>query len=172
MAATSWDPWYQWNRGGGQETLSENARQFNERMNLWNQYNVNQQQAGTGLNSLINTYNQSFAAAQSANLQRNNQQLGLVDQVTSQRAADIAQQYHQRGADVFQNLARLGMANTTVAPTMESGVMREKQAALNNLTDQMLGTKLGVAQNFKYAAPDAGITQSAIQALTPKPFSF
>jgi hypothetical protein len=102
----------------------------------------------TGLTSLVNAYNMSYDQAKASNQARYNQMLGIADQTTGQRAADITSQYGQQSANSMQNLQRLGMANTTVAPTMNVGIQREKSSALNTLADQMQATKLGIINNY------------------------
>lgn len=121
-------------------------------------------QAG-GLSSLVNEYNRSFAESKAAEDARYKQMLGLTDQTTGQRAADIRSEYGGQRANIMQNLARLGMANTSVAPTMALGVEREQQSALNRLADQMLGTKLGVMQGKQERYPTTDIIQTVAQLL-------
>ena len=65
---------------------------------------------------------------------------------SSQRAADISQAYRERGAGIQQGLARSGLAGTTAAPTMGLGVEREKQSALNRLSEQMQGQRFAAMQ--------------------------
>jgi len=149
------------------EGLDERSRQFDALMGLYRDALGQQQGAAGGMTNLVNSYQQAFGEAQAKNLARNQQMLGMADQVTGQRAADIRSDYAKQGANVFQNLARLGMSNTTVAPTMQLGVQREQQSALNRLSDEMLGTKLGVMGQFQHAAPPPEIYTSLIQAMAP-----
>jgi len=72
------------------------------------------------------------------------QMLGTVSGDTGQRAADIRQAYREQAARQQAGLQRLGLGGTTVAPTMRMGLARERGAALNRLTDEILRTKLGV----------------------------
>ncbi len=140
--------------------FNEAQRQFNERMKMYNEqwdflkgtYQQGTQGTG-GLNDLINQYNKSYAEGKYANEARYQQQLGLVGQATDQRRADIMSQYAQQQANTQQQLARTGLSNTTIAPTLASGVEREKQATLNRLTDQMLQEKLGVIGQQQQIAP-------------------
>ena len=54
------------------------------------------------------------------------------------------------------------MSNTTVAPTMQQGVEREKQSSLNRLADEMQQTKLGIIERKTDAYPDLASLQSII----------
>jgi len=118
-------------------------------------------QAGaSALSNLIGSYNKAYKSARAANEARYQQMLGITDQTTGQRAADIRTAYGQQGADMMQNLARLGMANTTVAPTMQLGVQREQQSALNRLADEMQGTKLGIMERRTDQYPDVNLITS------------
>ncbi len=65
----------------------------------------------------------------------------------------------------MQNLARLGMSNTTVAPTMAMGFEREKQAALNTAADEMQKTKLGIMERRTDAYPNSNLLMSLIGSL-------
>ena len=145
-----------------------------EREKFWNELKLYREmmdmqtkQQG-GLANLIDAYNKSFAEAKAANENKYNQALGLVDQTSGQQAADIRTQYGQQRSAALQNLARTGMSNTTVGSTLTQGLGREQASSLNRLADQMLGTKLGVMQNFEYKYPEPGITEAAITALAPK----
>ena len=115
-----------------------------------------------GLAALVQNYNQAYGAAKAANEARYQQLLSIADQTTQQRAADVRSNYGQQSANAMQNLARLGMANTTVAPTLQMGFEREKQSALDRLADQMQQTKLGIIERRTDAYPDASALQSII----------
>jgi len=123
------------------------------------------QQAASGLSSLVSSYNQAYEQAKAANEQRYQQLLGIADQTTQQRAADVRSAYGQQSADVMQQLARTGMANTTVAPTMQMGIQREQQSALDRLADQMQQTKMGVIERRTDAYPDQGALMQTLQSL-------
>jgi hypothetical protein len=85
---------------------------------------------------------------QQAQQQQYQQMMGVIGQTTGQRAADIRQAYQGQRADIGQQLARAGMANTTVLPTMQAGINREEQSALNRLADELQQTKLGVMGQY------------------------
>ena len=118
-----------------------------------------------GLQSLVQGYNQAYDQARGANEARYNQMLRLAGQTTNQRAADIRSSYGQSQANMMQNLARTGMANTTVAPTMQMGIQREQQSALNRLADQMQQTRLGIMERRTDAYPNQAGLMQAIQAI-------
>ncbi|MFZ5832706.1 MAG: hypothetical protein ACOY3P_21675 [Planctomycetota bacterium] len=115
-----------------------------------------------GLESLVQNYNQAYGAARAANETRYQQLLDIANQTTQQRAADVRSAYGQQSANAMQSLARLGMANTTVAPTLQAGIEREKQESLNRLADQMQQTKLGIIERRQDAYPDASALQAII----------
>lgn len=160
---------------GAQEFLNlglprETAREDQRRWDLqWEDYlrqkqeqQTAAQQIGGGLTGLVNQYNQAYTGAKAANEQRYQQMLGIADQTTGQRAADIRSDYGQQGSKVMQNLARLGMANTTVAPTMQMGVNREMQSSLNRAADELQGTKLGIMERRTDKYPDIGLLTQLI----------
>lgn len=122
-------------------------------------------QAAGGLQALIQNYNQAYAEAKSANEARYQQMLGIADQTTGQRMSDVANAYGRQSSDVMQQLARLGMGNTTVAPTLQLGVEREKQAALNRTADEMQQTKLGIIERRQDDYPDSGSIAELVTAL-------
>lgn len=139
----------------------ERARQWNLQ---WDEYlkqmaamQAAAGQVGGGLSSLVSQYNKSFEEAKAAENARYNQMLGLADQASGQRAADIRSDYTGQKANAMQSLARLGMGGTTVAPTLGMGFEREQQSALNRLSDQMLGTKLGIMQGKQERYPDTEV---------------
>ncbi len=104
--------------------------------------------------SNVGAYNQAFAEAKQGNESRYQQMLDITNATTGQRAKDIGIDYKNREASAMQNLQRLGMGNTTVAPTLGMGFGRQKNAALDRLSDQMQGTKLGIMERRTDAYPD------------------
>jgi len=121
--------------------------------------------AGTSLSKLINQYNQGWAEAKAANEARYQQGLGIIDQTTGQREADIRSDYAGQRSDIMQQLARTGMGNTTIAPTLGLGVEREKQSALNRLADSLQGTKLGWIERREDEYPESDMIVSLINQL-------
>lgn len=128
-------------------------------------YNKPSSDVLSGLESLVNNYNTAYGEARAANESRYQQMLGIANQTTNQRAADITSDYAKQSASAMQNLARLGMANTTIGTTTNAGITRNKQSALNNLADTMQQTKLGILDKMKTAEPDATSLQSIIAGI-------
>ena len=108
-----------------------------------------------GMQSLVEQYNRAYQQALQRSRQHYRQMLGTVEQTTGQRAADIRTAYGQQQSQMMQQLARQGMAGTTIAPTMQMGIARERESSLNRLADLMQQTKLGVMQQkqIQYPAP-------------------
>jgi hypothetical protein len=106
-----------------------------------------------------------YEEAKAANEQRYQQMLGIADTTTGQRAADIRSSYAEQGAQQQQNLARLGMSGTTIAPTMQMGVQREQQSALNRLADQMQQTKLGIIERREDEYPKSDVILALTKAM-------
>lgn len=98
------------------------------------------------MSKMVSSYNQAFAEAKAANERRYQQMLGITAKTTGQRGIDIRGDYAQREAAAMQQLARLGMSGTTIAPTLGMGFEREQSAALDRLADEMQGTKLGIIE--------------------------
>lgn len=117
---------------------------------------------GDSMQAMIENYNTAYGQAREANEARYQQQLGIADATTGQRMADVSSAFGQQGADIQQRLVGLGMGNTTVAPTMQLGVERERQSALNRTADQMQQTKLGIIGAREDEYPDLGSLQSTL----------
>jgi len=126
-------------------------------------------QGSLALQNLVNQYNKAFQEARSANEARYQQLLDIASRTTGQREIDIRQDYGGMGADISQRLARLGMANTTIAPTMQMGVQREMQSALNRLADEMQQTKLGIIERREDIYPRSDIIMQLAQMLGANP---
>lgn len=130
----------------------------------------------TGLQSLVESYNTAYQTAKAKNealynqmigttekwgtnmadfiKQQYTEQMGVVGETTGQREADIRSEYAKQRASGMQGLARLGMANTTIAPTLGAGYTREEQSALNRLADEMQQTKLSTMQQYQTGLSD------------------
>lgn len=94
--------------------------------------------------SMFGQMQEQSRAAEAASQAKYQEMLGLAGETSGQRAADIGESAAQRSAAISQQQARLGMSGTTVGASLRGGVEREKQAELNRLSDQMMGTKLGI----------------------------
>ena len=66
---------------------------------------------------------------------------------SGQVMADIRSDYASQSAAAMQRLARLGMGNTTIAPTLKLGYDREKIASLNRWNDMRSKDKSKILQN-------------------------
>lgn len=155
---------------GEQMATSRQARQMAQEQWDWQKkmYKDQQKAAAQGassLTALVNQYNQAYAAAKAANEQRYNEMLGIADRTTGQRMADVRSAYGERQADAMQQLARLGMGNTTVAPTMQMGIQREQESALNRVADELQGTRLGIMERRTDEYPENNVILALAQAL-------
>jgi len=117
---------------------------------------------GDSMQQMIDNYNRAYGEAKDVNEARYQQQLGIADATTGQRMADVSSAFGRQGSDIAQRLAGLGMSNTTVAPTMQLGVERERQSALNRTADEMQQTKLGIIGAREDRFPDLGSLQSTL----------
>lgn len=114
-------------------------------------------QGARGLQALIGSYNRAFGRAKTANEQRYQQMLGIMDQTTGQRAADIRSEGVGEQANIMQRLARQGLAGTTIGATQRAGVRRGTQAELNRSADALQGRRLGIMERRTDAYPQAGM---------------
>lgn len=119
----------------------------------------------SGLGSLVENYNRAYGESRAANEERYQQLLGIADQTTGQRAADIRGSFGQQSSDMMQRLARLGLSNTTIAPTLQTGIEREKQSALDRSADQLQQTKLGIIERRQDEGPSLENIQSIIAGI-------
>ena len=102
----------------------------------------------------VAAYNKAFASANAANESRYQELLGIANATTGQRAKDITADFGSQQASAMQNLASLGLANTSGASTIRGGFGRKKNAALDRLADQMQQTKLGIIERRTDKIPD------------------
>ncbi len=79
------------------------------------------------------------------------QMLNLTRANTGQRLADIRSDYGDRAADQRQQLARLGMGNTTVGNAMSQGNARDLQSSLNRASDELSGREIGLLRDRQSA---------------------
>ncbi len=102
------------------------------------------------------TYFAKQKEANEANEARYQQLLGISGATTGQRAKDITSDFANQQSMAMQNLAGLGLANTSGASTIRGGFGRRKSEALDRLADTMQQTKLGIIERRTDAAPDLG----------------
>jgi len=114
-------------------------------------------------NTAIRGYQTAYDEAKAANETRYNDILGRIDATTDQQAADIRTGYGEANANAQQGLARTGLANTTIAPTLRTGYQREMHGALNRNADQMIQTRTGVMERRTDGYPDQNSLMSLLQ---------
>ena len=122
-------------------------------------------QAGAGLTGMIDQYNTAYGEAKTANEARYQDMLGITDRTSGQRSADIRSDFAGQQSNMMQRLAGLGMANTTVAPTLGAGIERDKQAALDRSADSLQGTRLGIMERKTDAYPESDMIMALVQAI-------
>ncbi len=108
------------------------------------------------INETIASYYAKQKEANEANEARYQQLLGIADATTGQRGKDITSDFANQQSMAMQNLASLGLANTSGASTIRGGFGRKKNEALDRLADTMQQTKLGIIERRTDAAPDIG----------------
>jgi hypothetical protein len=148
----------------GMANLAEQMREFNTKDSA---QQASAGQAAGGITSLVNEYNTAYAQAVNQYTQDYNKMLGIAQTTSGQQAADIRSQYAQQGSSGMQNLQRLGLGNTTLAPNLQLGVQTGQSSALNRLADQQQQIQLGIIGNRKtnaQLAPDTGLLNTAISA--------
>ncbi len=148
---------------GRQQDLTEEQWQFQKKM-----YNDRFAAAGQGasaLSGLVNQYNTAYGEARTANEQRYQNMLGIADQTTGQRQADIRQDYLGQQSDMMQQLSRLGMGNTTIGANLGTGIQRGMQESLNRSADTSQQTRLGIMERRTDEYPQNDVILALAQAL-------
>ncbi len=113
----------------------------------------------------IASYYAKQKEANEANEARYQQLLSIADATTGQRAKDVTSDFANQQSMAMQNLAGLGLANTSGASTIRGGFGRKKNEALDRLADTMQQTKLGIIERRTDAAPDLGSYTALAQLL-------
>ena len=150
---------------GQQQERQLQQEQWNWQKSIYEQQQESARTMGAGLTGLVGQYNTAYERARTANEARYQEMLGITGETTQQRAADIRAGGAGEQANIMQQLARQGMAGTTVAPTMRAGVQRETESSLNRLADMMQGTKLGIMERKVDKYPETGRLMSLIASL-------
>lgn len=119
-------------------------------------------QVGESLTGLVDQYNTAYGEARAANEERYQQIIGISDATVDQRSADIQGAYGNRQADVLQRLARTGLSNTTIAPTMTAGIERDKQAALDRSKQEFAAQRIGVRERREDEYPSSDIIMALV----------
>ncbi len=122
-------------------------------------------EAVSGVGRLVEEYNRAFGEAKGANEARYQRMLGITEETTGQRGADIRAGAFEERSDLEQGLARSGLSGTTVSPTLTAGVRRREEESLNRLADMMQGTKLGIMERREDQYPDAASLQASLSGL-------
>lgn len=151
-------------QGLQQQEFDLQTQQWNWQVEQYKQQQALQQQAAdksmAGLNQLINSYNTSFNAAQALNESQYQAEMAAAGTETGQKRADVISAFQAQGAQQNQQLAKLGMGNTTVGQSLGQGNLRQQQAALNTVADTSLQTKLGIMENRNIMYPTTDIISS------------
>lgn len=109
--------------------------------------------------SAIDSYRSAYDEAKTANQTRYNQalsgyqslyddQMAQLKNYGSQRLIDVGKAYDNLGSSMTQNLISRGMMGSTIYPTMQMGVQRQKQAEINRTSQGLLDQKLGYQQQL------------------------
>jgi hypothetical protein len=123
----------------------------------------------SGLQSLVENYNRSFTEAKSKNEALYKEMLGLVDTSTGQQEADVRSSYALQRSSALSGLARSGLGGSFsgVTGTLNAGLQREQQGALNRIADQRTQSRLGVMGQYgKEAYPDLSSLMSTMAGAT------
>jgi hypothetical protein len=114
---------------------------------------------------LIESYNKAYGEAKQANEQRYQQMLKLSGLSQLGEGARIRQAFKSREANVMQGLRRKGMAGTTVAPAMKTGVIREREATLAGMQAAGVNQRLGIMERREDKYPDAALIASLASSI-------
>jgi hypothetical protein len=126
-------------------------------------------EGASGLQAMVGQYNTAYQEARAANEARYREMLGIADTTVDQRTADIRSAGASEKADIMQQLSRLGMAGTTVAPTLKRGVESETQKRIDRSKQQLAGMRIGVRERRTDEYPRSDIIMALAQALGSSP---
>lgn len=129
--------------------------------------------------ALAEDFRARYDEAKQANEQRYNDILGLYDQQMSnvanygqQTTQDIHNDYATLGGQAQQQMINSGLYGSTVAPTMQMGVQRQKSAALGRHRDnqalvknQITGARANFMERRVDTYPDLQLYASTMQNL-------
>lgn len=116
----------------------------------------------SGMQSLVEAYNQQFSTARSQNEARFQEMMGIASATTQQRAADIRTGAAGEKSDMMQQLARSGLGGSSVGSVLGEGIGKRKNEALDRLADTMQQTKLGILREQEPSFPDLATLQSTL----------
>ncbi len=146
-----------------QQSLAEEQWDFQKKM--YQDRFAAAEQGSSALSGLVNQYNTAYGEARTANEQRYQNMLGIADQTTGQRQADIRQDYLGQQSDMMQQLSRLGMGNTTIGANLGTGIQRGMQESLNRSADASQQTRLGIMERRTDEYPSNEIILALAQQL-------
>lgn len=123
------------------------------------------QTPGDLLNQLAQSYQSANDQANAANQARLtagsqgysdllNRSLGRLDTYSGQMQQDIENQYNQLAQSAEQGLISRGLSNTTIRPSVLTGITSAKLQDLRRLQDDLVNQRLNT---------DAGLTQAGLQ---------
>ena len=103
---------------------------------------------------LIQQYQKAMEDARAATESRYQQALSNLEGVGTQERADINSRYNSAGSAVNQSMVSSGLSGTTVTPTMQMGVERERTSALSRLSADLAREKNAIIASRNDIPPD------------------
>lgn len=114
---------------------------------------------------VIDMYQKAMDDARSATESRYQEALKNLEGVGTQQMADLNQRYLGAGSAVNQSLVSSGLSGTTVLPTMQMGVERERTSAANRLAADLARERNAIIASRNDIPPDlAMLAQLMFQA--------
>ena len=118
-----------------------------------------------GLSGMVNQYNTAYGEAKAANEARYQELLGSVNATTDTRSADIRGGASEESSNMMQRLARLGLSNTTVGSSLQGGINRRKEMALDRSANEFSREKRGIIERRSDEYPQSDIIVQLAQLL-------
>lgn len=107
----------------------------------------------SGSGNMASAYQKAYSAALEANESRYQEILAGLETAGAQETKDIGTAYAGAEAAGQQDLVSRGLANTTMLPTMRTGVATAKTSALGRLKERLLQQRLGFMERRTDAYP-------------------
>lgn len=117
------------------------------------------------MQDIMSKYQASMNEARTANEDRYNQLLGLNSAAGDQATQDINRQYSNLQAQQGQSLASRGLAGTTILPTVQAGVERNRSAALASEQERLRQERMGIIERRNDTYPELSYYGAMMQAL-------
>jgi len=108
-------------------------------------------------NQLADQYQTALDEAKAKTEERYQQALGNLEGVGEQESADIDTRFDTRRGAVSQSLVSSGLSGTSVMPTMQLGVERERSAAQNRLASMLAREKNQIIGSRNDIPPDLAL---------------